>query len=45
MIVSVVNLVPLLMVNYLIVSDKSVKHSWIGYTFLEIYILYLINYG
>jgi hypothetical protein len=45
MIVFVVNLIPLLMINYLIVLDESVKHSWIGYTLLEIYILYLINYG
>lgn len=44
MIVFVVNLVPLLMINYLILLDKSVK-GWIGYTLLEIYILYLINYG
>jgi hypothetical protein len=44
MIVFVFNLVPLLIVNYLIFLDKSVK-AWIGYTLLEIYILYLINYG
>lgn len=44
MIVFVTNLIPLLMINYLIYSNKSVR-AWIGYTLLEMYILYLINYG
>jgi hypothetical protein len=44
MIVFVANFIPLLMINYLILLDKSGK-AWVGYTFLEIYILYLINYG
>ena len=48
MIVFVVNFIPLLMCNYLIYSvsdiDKNLK-LLVGYTLLEIYILYLINYG
>jgi hypothetical protein len=44
MIVFVANFIPLLMINYLILLDKSDK-AWIGYTLLEIFILYLINYG
>ena len=45
MIVFVANLIPLLMINYLIVCDVSIKHLWIGYTLLEIYILYIINFN
>lgn len=48
MIVFVANFIPLLMFNYLIYSvsdiDKNLK-ILLGYTLLEIYILYLINYG
>lgn len=44
MIVFVANFIPLLMVNYLIFLAKSYK-ALIGYTLLELYILYLINYG
>ena len=48
MIVFVVNFIPLLMCNYLIYSvsdiDKNLK-LLVGYTLLEIYILYLIIYG
>jgi hypothetical protein len=33
-----------LMINYLIFSNKSTK-ALVGYTLLQIYILYLINYG
>jgi hypothetical protein len=44
MIVFAINFIPLLMVNYLILRNKSLK-AWVGYTFFEIYILYLINYG
>ena len=44
MIVFVANFVPLLMINYLIFTGKSAK-EWIGYSLLEIYVLYVINYG
>lgn len=48
MIVFVINFIPLIMCNYLIYStsdiDKNLKLLF-GYTLLEIYILYLINYG
>ena len=48
MIVFAANFIPLLMCNYLIYSvsdiDKNLKLLG-GYTLLEIYILYLINYG
>lgn len=43
MIVFVVSFIPLLMINYLIFTAKK-QSEWIGYTLLEIYILYLINY-
>lgn len=44
MLVFVANFMPLLMINYLIFTAKK-QSAWIGYTLLEIYILYLINYG
>jgi hypothetical protein len=43
MIVFVANFIPLLMINYLIFTGKSAI-EWLGYSLLEIYILYLINY-
>ena len=48
MIVFAINFIPMLVCNYLIYSisdiDKNLK-LLLGYTLLEIYILYLINYG
>lgn len=44
MIAFAANFLPLLMINYLIFIGKS-PIEWIAYSFLEIYILYMINYG
>lgn len=48
MIVFAINFIPMLVCNYLIYSisdiDKNLQLLF-GYTLLEIYILYLINYG
>lgn len=44
MIVFVTKFAILLMCNYLIYLDQSVS-SLIGYTLLEVYILFLLSYG
>lgn len=44
MIVFVTKFVILLMVNYLIMCDNS-DSSLIGYTLLEVYILFLLSHG
>jgi hypothetical protein len=45
MIVFVANLIPLLMINYIICLQATTMKELIGWTLLEIYILYLLNYG
>jgi len=45
MIVFVANLIPLLMINYIICFEVRTMKGLIGYTLFEMYILYLLNYG
>lgn len=39
------NFIALFMINYLICFEKQSMKELIGYTLLQLYILFLLNYG
>jgi hypothetical protein len=45
MIAFVANFVPLFMINYLICFEEQSIEELIAYTLLQLYILFLLNYG